>query len=333
MIVSKEQEKKLWNYIGPSIIQLDPDRFKRLKELDALQIKTLMKNSNYEWYDPGQTVKLENGGILFEGELEEIDGSNENLNVDNLSAEGSEGEMKNRSIRIHSYAFIYPTTTIYRATKEIRLYAFPEVLRDSWLCFNPQVLNDAFSILPGAATSVHHQNTIRDKQNSIMRKQRTILLGIPKDLAHEDPLNTFRAGAMGASNYQSYNLPAHLQDQLGAGTILPKGYTRVMSRLPNTHTAPPTTDINQQVSKMKLHSGGAGKNKLANGDHEESKDVADTKDIKLKEKKASSTEDKSESSSGSNSEEGNSGSEESSADNQEVDEEDEDEEVSSSVAN
>lgn len=62
-----EKEQKIWNYIGPSIVYLNPDTFTRLQELDALQIKVLQKNSIYRQYEAGDLVTLENGGILFEG--------------------------------------------------------------------------------------------------------------------------------------------------------------------------------------------------------------------------------------------------------------------------
>lgn len=43
IITNKEQEMKIWNYIGPAIIHLSPDKFERLQELDPLQLKVLLK--------------------------------------------------------------------------------------------------------------------------------------------------------------------------------------------------------------------------------------------------------------------------------------------------
>lgn len=91
---------------------------------------------------------------------------------------------------IRSYRFVYPTLAKYRTKSEVRLYAFPPALKNSWLSFNPAVLAEAFSILPGANTSKSIGNTLRN--HSYMRKQKTILLGIPKELAHKNPVETFR---------------------------------------------------------------------------------------------------------------------------------------------
>ena len=71
-ITTKEQEMNIWYYIGPSIIILNSNKFSRLCELDPLQIVKLLKNSKYSTFDVNDKLTIENGAILFEGEIDEI---------------------------------------------------------------------------------------------------------------------------------------------------------------------------------------------------------------------------------------------------------------------
>jgi len=76
----------------------------------------------------------------------------------------NEKEFGNKhKVTIKSYRFIYPTSAKYRALNEVRLYALPAALKDSWLSFNPAVLAEVFSIFPGANTSksILRENTLR----------------------------------------------------------------------------------------------------------------------------------------------------------------------------
>ena len=71
-ITTKDQEIKIWYYIGPTIIYLNPSQFSKLAELETLQLKSLLLNSKYSWFEPNDKLTLENGAILFEGEIIEI---------------------------------------------------------------------------------------------------------------------------------------------------------------------------------------------------------------------------------------------------------------------
>jgi hypothetical protein len=95
------------------------------------------------------------------------------------------------------------------------------------------MLVDAFSILPGVQNSIAGY-TLRQSQDTMMRKQRTLLLGIPKELVHQNPNNTFRGntirgrtGRMRQPN--TYSTGVNLMDVDEENidhTIMPKGYTR-----------------------------------------------------------------------------------------------------------
>ena len=101
-----DQEIRIWHYIGPSIIHLFSDKFSKLKDLDPLQLKILLKNSTYYSYEANQKCCLENGAILFEGELEEAELSE--LNQEEVT-------QSKRTGTIRAYSFIYPTNTTYIA--------------------------------------------------------------------------------------------------------------------------------------------------------------------------------------------------------------------------
>lgn len=289
LIASKEQEKKLWNYIGPSIIQLNPNMFARLQTLDSLQIKILLKNSQYEWYDKGKTFTLENGGILFEGIIEEYHSHKAKAqeNLDDSFISESEKGFEARTVKIKSYAFIYPSNVSYMAKSDIRLYSFPESLKESWFTFNPQILAEAFSILPGAQASMTGNNTLRGNQNTYLNKQKTHLLGISKGLAHKNPVQTFRqaAGKISDKNIPEYGLPPELQNHAGEGTIIPKGYTRAISKLesnPTKHNLDhKLTNLNEKGHETVTK--GATKNltgkKKEENTKENDKDEIDPKDV------------------------------------------------------
>ena len=259
LLTSIDQEKKIWIYVGPSVIQLNPDLFTRLQHLDSLQIKLLLKNSDYWGYDKGEKIELKNGGILFEGTLEELTDKNEENAEDNSLMSESEKGFDNRIIKIKAFAFIYPTDDTYVAKEEVRIFHFPEVLKDSWLSFNQQVFDDAFSVLPGAAATLQRQGTIRDRQNTLIKKQKTTLLGLPKGLAHNDPVQTFRQGRRGSiSDRYSYGLSQNMQGQIGEGTIMPKGYTKPLNKSSNDeerhhpiHRHMTEIHKNQEETKMK----------------------------------------------------------------------------------
>lgn len=150
----------------------------------------------------------------------------------------NETEFGNKhKVTIKSYRFIYPTLAKYRALNEVRLYALPAALKDSWLSFNPAVLAEIFSIFPGANTS----RSILQGEHS-KKKTKTILLGIPKQLAHKDPVGTFRNRSLNRGfsiskfgniqNNQGKVLQEMDKFQIN-NTIIPKGTKRKITKVPS----------------------------------------------------------------------------------------------------
>jgi hypothetical protein len=114
-IDSEEKEIKLWHYMGPSIIQLLPDSFSRLQQLTPIQMKALLKESKYSIYEKGQKISIDNGGILFEGTIEEKVAGGIDGHMDSSLKSESEKGFDHRTIKIKAYAFIYPTESNYIA--------------------------------------------------------------------------------------------------------------------------------------------------------------------------------------------------------------------------
>ena len=100
------------------------------------------------------------------------------------------------------------------------------MLKDKWLSFNPRVFSDALNVLPSIQGSAAQRSIVLQQQQSFMKKQKATLLGIPKGLAHPDPLKTFKEGRRGSvTNMGSGTIrPAD-------GTILPKGFRRSTTRM------------------------------------------------------------------------------------------------------
>lgn len=231
LIKSREQESKLWNYVGPAIIYLNPNMFNRLQDLDPLQIKGLLKESTYLQPEKGAKISLENGGILFEGILEEIFDYQEDAKYNEESAlSKSDLEFDRRRAFIRNYAFIYPNTSKYIVKSESRIYEFPSALKDTWLSFNPRVFAENINYLP--SLQGHPSITMRNQAiHTLRKKEKTTLLGIPKGLAHNDPVRTFREGRR-PNRGELYRIQN--QEEQDGKTILPKGFTRRMkTKLPN----------------------------------------------------------------------------------------------------
>lgn len=249
IIKSESQQDRIWGYIGPSIIHLNPDMFARLQELDAIQIKVLMKNSEYKTFQKESVFAIPNGAILFEGVLEEHSEQDRQENIgDSILSDSEKNFGKKRRVKIKSYAFVYPNDSEYIAKTDICMYMLPESLKNSWLSFNPQLFQDAFSILPGAQRSVN-QGTLNNA--TMMKRQKTLLLGLPKGLAHKDPIATFSAQRGRRTNIgeSSYGIPEGLKNKLGEGTIMPRGYTKPITALANVK---PSDTVQRKVSNLNI---------------------------------------------------------------------------------
>ena len=119
LIKTEEQEKKLWYYMGPSIIYLNPNMFNRLQDLDPFQLKGLLKESKYSRFEKGELISLTSGAILFEGTLEEKFDESVQLNEEDKSLySDSERGFDRRYAIIKNYAFIYPNTSKYKVKTE-----------------------------------------------------------------------------------------------------------------------------------------------------------------------------------------------------------------------
>ena len=139
---------------------------------------------------------------------------------------------------------------------------------------------------------MRHQSTLRDKQATYLKKQKTTLLGIPKELAYNNPIQTYRgmSGNRGRQNLYAIGIPEGFQQQMREGTILPKGYTRLLSKLPPVvehHVDNKVTEMNKTKEEHKVNT------KRALEDSKESENTSTngasngvkSDDVKLKEKK------------------------------------------------
>lgn len=234
IVRNKDQEKKLWNYIGPSIIHLNPKIFSRLQDLDPLQINILLKNSDYKGYESEDTFTIENGGILFEGILEEYssDAKQNKSNENGLMAE-SEREFDKQSIRATSYSFVYPSNSIYLAKSDVRLYAFPAALKQAWFSMNSQVLYEAFNQLPGAAVYMNYQSRYREGMKNKLNQDDALLLGLPKELTKANPIQLFRDEVGRKKDHSIYasKLLKDLESEMSEGAIMPKGLAGNIDKL------------------------------------------------------------------------------------------------------
>jgi hypothetical protein len=227
LIQTTEQRDRIWRYIGPSLIRLNPEKFDRFQDLDPYQMKTVLKNSEYSDLQEQEKVEFPNGGILFEGEMEiynEKDHNEADINYNEL-----DDGVGRRVIKVKSYAFIRPNPYTYMCRTTCCIYKFPESLRDPLMSYNNQLFVDAFNTLRGAQGSIA-KGTLRSKQDTLMKKQKTMLLGLPKNIAHIDPYQTFSAHKGRRQSIvapqSSDGLPEGLFTNYGQNTIMPKGFKR-----------------------------------------------------------------------------------------------------------
>lgn len=71
------------------------------------------------------------------------------------------------------------------------IFHLPESLKDGLISNNHEIFSHAFHSLPKVSyLDKHHK--IKD-QHDLIKKEKTHLLGIPKQLAHDNPLDMFRS--------------------------------------------------------------------------------------------------------------------------------------------
>lgn len=202
-----------------------------------MQIKGLLKESTYHRYSKQERIKLENGGILFEGALQEILSREDEQFEDSTQDENEEESIQKRG-RVKAFSFIYPTSSTYWTKSECRIFELPESLRDKWLSFNPKVFAETLNIHPGYG-SYHGSRTFRSDAMNTINRQKSILLGIPKGLTAENSKHKNMEGQK--SNFtersQAYKVQEQPVDARKMDTILPKGYYRQVSRVPLQHQA------------------------------------------------------------------------------------------------
>ena len=201
-----------------------------------MQIKGLLKESTYHRYSKQEKIKLENGGILFEGALQEILSREDEQFEDSTHDENEEESVQKRG-RVKAFSFIYPTSSTYWTKSECRIFEFPESLKDKWLSFNPNVFAETLNILPGFA-SYRGSRTFRSDAMNTINRQKSILLGIPRGLTVQNNNNNKNKDGQ-RSNFTERSLAYKVQEQpvnaRHMDTILPKGYTRQISRFPLQH--------------------------------------------------------------------------------------------------
>ncbi|CAI2372737.1 unnamed protein product [Moneuplotes crassus] len=240
MISDQEQERKLWGYIGPSIINLNPDKFERLQDFNGYQLKVLLKNSEYKSYEKGKILTFENGGILFEGWVEEVNEDDKGDDQESILSESEKGFGNRHKPKVKSYKFIYPTISKYKAKEHVCCFEFPKSLKESWLSFDPKVLFENFRDLPGALNTLT-KRTLR--QRTIRNKQKTHFLGVAKDLTHKDRVETIRKKSMAdlenekedeKENIENAQTKLDFAKEIDSTerSIIPKGFSKAHFRPP-----------------------------------------------------------------------------------------------------
>lgn len=191
MIKTKDQEVMLWSYVGPSIIKLRPDQFSRLLDLNEREIKALIQSCDYKAYVEEEEISLETGGILIEGVIEKVLQNNEDDSSveSSYSGEGKEHVHDKKGIK-KSFCFIYPSDKKYIARSECRIFHMPPSLKEGLLSLNLQIFHDAFHKLDKVEYLDKHHKVKEHHKN--LKKEKTTLIGIPSQLAHDDPFNMFR---------------------------------------------------------------------------------------------------------------------------------------------
>lgn len=243
-ITTYEQERMLWLYIGPSIIYLNPNMFNKLQGLDPIQLKALLKESTYRQISKGEKFYLQNGGVLFEGQVEESFTSKSETDL-RASDEDENVYQDVRKAVIKNYAFIYPNSSRYTARTICRIFEFPESLREKWLAFNIRIFQEAIKGLPSMIGGNASQ-TIKE-QSTIDRRQRTLLMGLPKGLANADSIKSITQNKARENIYKIDIQNLNYNDE--GATIIPKGYTKKVSRLPPVSTSPTEDEKNVKAQE------------------------------------------------------------------------------------
>lgn len=183
-------EIQLWTYVGPSIIKLRPDQFSKLHDLTEREVKVLLQSCDYQIHKINEEITMANGGILIEGDLQKVLQMDEEDSSEHSSYyEDDEGAETKRGMK-YSYCFIYPTERKYIARTECRIFHMPESLRAGLLSLDSGVFHNAFHELPKVQyLDKHHKMKVQHTQ---LKKVKTTLIGIPTQLAHEDPINMFK---------------------------------------------------------------------------------------------------------------------------------------------
>ena len=199
---SREQERKLWYYIGPAIINLNEDEFPMFKELDVLEIKLLLKSSNYESYDKDLRISLEKGAILFEGKLKTHD---------------------SEELVISGPCLIYPSDKSFEVMKECKMFRLPEKLKDCWRDFDYEVFTNKFDSLSKVKQQHFYNSTQKRRatKSNIKRKQK---MHLPKSLTKGNEVDAkLTPSQMDIERSIEKQVKGDFEKISAQGTILPKG--------------------------------------------------------------------------------------------------------------
>jgi len=127
----------------------------------------------------------------MEGVIQKVlenDEEDSSIQFSDSEPEGEFGE-EEKGLK-YSYSLINPSNKKFIAKEETRIFHLPESLRDGLLALDEHVFLHAFHDLPKVAfLSKHHKVKKHYKK---LKREKTTLIGIPKQLAHQDPVQMFR---------------------------------------------------------------------------------------------------------------------------------------------
>lgn len=201
------------------MIKLRPDQFSRFHDLSEIEVKALLESCEYKRYRREQEIDMSNGGILMEGKIKKLLKDDE-ADSSASDSESEYGEGVEKGLR-EGPAFIYPTNKKYISKDNCRVFLLPPSLKEGLLSTNPEIFNHAFHDLE-KVTHLHRHHKLHD-QHKILKKQKTTLLGIPSQMAHDNPLEAFKNKGAAIANKYGKGTKGSKGSRSRRGSIRPRG--------------------------------------------------------------------------------------------------------------